>query len=248
MQKNSIDLKEKLKKEYCYKIELHAHTSPASSCGEASPEQLVKIYKDLGYDALVLTNHFISDYVSFKDKSLSKDEHLKIYLDDYVKTKEAGDRCGLKVLLGAELRFIQNSNDYLLYGTDYGILSKAYDYLKIGLKEFREEVKLENSVLIQAHPFRQGIELVDSKLLDGIETFNMHPGHNGAIGFAARYAKEQGFSITTAGSDFHHLGLGHEGVAAIRTKKLPKDSFELAEILKSGDYVFEIGDNSIVIP
>ena len=55
-------------------------------------------------------------------------------------------------------------------------------------------------------------------------------------------------NIKTAGSDFHHKGKGHEGVSALRTKTLPKDSFELAKILKSGDYLFEIGGDSIVLP
>ena len=89
---------------------------------------------------------------------------------------------------------------------------------------------------------------MDASLLDGAETFNMHPGHNAAIGLSVKYAKENGLTITTAGSDFHHLNVKHEGVSALRTRTLPKDSFELAELLKQGDYLFEIGGEAIVLP
>ena len=128
------------------------------------------------------------------------------------------------------------------------MLSACYDYFDKGLEAFRKEVDLTKSVFIQAHPFRNGMTEVDPALLDGMETFNMHPNHNARIGVAVRYASENGMKITTAGSDFHHPDCGHEGVGILRTKVLPKDSFHLAEILKSGDYVFEIGENAIVLP
>lgn len=242
------DIKEQFKEQYPYRIELHAHTTPVSRCGEATPEELIEIYAGLGYHALVLTNHFGYKVEKFGDRNLTKEEQLAWYLKDYEDAVKAAKKYGINVLLGAELRFSQNHNDYMLYGADYDTLSTAYDYLEAGLETFRREVKLENSLLIQAHPFRQGIEKVAPELLDGMETFNMHPGHNAAIGIAVRYAKEHGLSITTAGSDFHHLNRGHEGVAALRSKVLPKDSFALAEILKQGDYVFELGGEAIVLP
>ena len=95
---------------------------------------------------------------------------------------------------------------------------------------------------------RNGMEQVNPELLDGMETFNMHPGHNASIGKVVKYAKENNLKITTAGGDYHHKNRGHEGVSAIRTKVLPADSFELAEVLKSGDYLFEVGGNALVLP
>ena len=53
-------------------------------------------------------------------------------------------------------------------------------------------------------------------------------------------------NIKIAGGDCH--GMGDQGLAALRTRVLPEDSFELAAILKSGDYVFEIGGNSLWLP
>lgn len=249
---NAIKLKQKLEKKYPYRIELHAHTKPHSSCSEIIPRKLVEIYTEKGYDGIVVTNHFMGYNLNKDGEYLygeTKEERLKYYLSGYHEAKEFGDEAGLKVYLGLEIRFSkENENDYLIYGVDEDVASVCYDNFREDLAYFRENVALPKSVMVQAHPFRDGMERVNPELLDGVETFNMHPGHNPRVGFACRYAKENGFKIRTVGSDFHHLGQGHEGVSALRTKVLPKDSFHLAEILKSGDYLFEIGETALVMP
>lgn len=246
------ELKEQLNKEYPYRIELHAHTKPESACSEIEPEVLAETYKDLGYHGVCVTNHFMG-HDQYKDGDYmdgeTKEEKLEFYLGGYKKAKEHGDEIGIKVYLGLEIRFARESeNDYLIYGVDDEITALCYDYLEKDLECFRKNVSLPKSVFIQAHPFRKGIKLMDPDLLDGVETFNMHPGHNGQIAVACRYAKENGFKIRTAGGDYHHKNRGHEGVSALRTKVLPADSFELAELLKAGDYIFEIGGDALVLP
>lgn len=240
----AIKYKNQIKKIYKYKIELHAHTSPISPCSQISPEKIVETYCKKGYDAIVITNHFINELL----EGNSKEEKLDWYLSGYEETKKYAKNSALTVLLGAELRFTENHNDYMIYGVDRNILSICYDYLERGFEVFRNDIKLPKSVFVQAHPFRNGMEYVNSDLLDGFETFNMHPGHNSRVALATRYAKEKNIAIKTIGSDFHHPGMGHEAVSALRTKILPEDSFQLAEILRSGDYVFEIGEDSIVLP
>lgn len=76
----------------------------------------------------------------------------------------------------------------------------------------------------------------------------MHPGHNSRIGLAALYAREHKNPIITAGSDFHHPNLNHEGLAAMRTQYLPEDSFGLAAMLKQKNYLLEVGRGTIIIP
>lgn len=234
-------IKKQLTKEYSYRTELHAHTTPASPCSEIEPEEMVEIYHNKGYNAIVITNHFDLNLM----KGLSKEEAIDRYMLDYDRTKKAAEKYGMTVLLGAEIRFTENNNDYLLYGADREILRLCFEYLSEGVEKFRE-VELKDSVFLQAHPFRDGMVLVRPELVDGYETFNMHPGHNSRIGLATRYANES--KVKTAGSDFHHKNRSHEAVSALRTKVIPKTSFELAEILKSGEYIFEIGEGSIVLP
>ena len=236
------NIKQTLAETYPYKIELHAHTSPASPCGDAAPEELVRLYINAGFDGVVITNHF--SHAAFGD--MSREAFVEAQIADYERACKAAQGTKLKIYLGVEVRFDENGNDYLLYGVDREILGKIYDYLDKGLAAFRMEVKLPESVFIQAHPFRDGCEPADATMLDGVEVFNMHPHHNSRCILASLYAKENGIPLTTAGTDFHHLKPGHIATTALRCRSLPVDSFGVAELLKSGDYILEIGDKYIL--
>lgn len=243
---NISELRESARGEYKYKIEMHAHTSPASGCSEILPKKMVEIYSDLGYDAVVLTNHFIFDQNIFENHLV--DKKIELFIKDFEDTKKAAENTNLKVILGAEIRFTENINDYLIYGVTKKMLKNIYNLLPYGVQNFRKNFDMQDSIFIQAHPFRDGCEVISPELLDGIETLNLHPGHNSRISLATKFADENKIRIVTAGSDFHHLNRNHEGSAALLSKVLPNDGFELAKILRSKDYLLEIGGRSIVLP
>ena len=239
---NSKDIKEQLKQLYPYRIELHAHTKPVSPCGEMLPEQLVQAYVTAGCHAVVITNHFnLHDL-----KGLPKEDALDYYLSGYEDAKKAAEKENLRIFLGTEIKFTDHSNEYLIFGVDRDILSTCYDYLDKGLAAYRTEVTLPNSVFLQAHPFRDGMVRCKPELLDGIEVFNMHPHHNSRVAVAAQYASAVSFPIRTVGTDYHHAN--HEALSALRVKRMPESSFDIASILRSGDYVFEVGGDTIVLP
>lgn len=223
-------------KQYKFKTELHAHTKPASKCSEIPPEYMVEAYKNLGFTTVVLTNHFVYT----EDMSEEKVERI---IADYEKTKELGDKNGLNIVLGAEIRFSESFNDYLVYGIDTDELYKINKLLGIGIAEFYRQYKNDRNVIVQAHPFRDGMTQIGLEFLDGYEVFNMHPGHNSRVGFAAKAVYGNG-KIITGGTDFHHVG--HEGMCAMVTKVPVTDSYQLAGILKSGDYIFDIWGNKTV--
>lgn len=220
--------------EKCYKTELHTHTAPVSACSEIGTKQLVEIYKENGYDSVVLTNHFLTLL-----EGETVEEKVKWYLQDYYKCCEEGKLVGLNVILGAELRFTENCNDYLVFGICPEDLIQIYKMLPYGIDNFYREYKNERNVILQAHPFRNGMEKVNRESLDGIEVFNLHPNHNSRVGIAAKYAYENNM-IATCGSDFHHLG--QECLCGILTKEPLKDSYDVANVLKSGDYRMTIGN------
>jgi len=220
--------------DYKYKTELHLHTSPASSCSEIPPEKAVETYAKLGYDSIVVCNHFYPGMRFVEDKETC----IREYLADYDKAVETGKRLGVHVILGCELRFTENNNDYLIYGIDRDFLFWAFDRLDAGIEAFSKEFRSEDHLIVQAHPFRNGMTHVEPELLDGIEAFNMHPSHNSRVAIAARYAREHNM-IMTAGTDYHHPG--HEGCAAILTREPLTDSHDIVKLLKSGDYIFEVG-------
>ena len=94
--------------DYPYKIELHAHTRPHSPCGDIPPAELIRIYAEHGYDAVAITNHFTWNL----DYGLgSEEETIGFYLSGYNEAYEAGERLGVKVIFGAELRFSENNNE-----------------------------------------------------------------------------------------------------------------------------------------
>ena len=65
------DLKSELLSQYEYQIEMHAHTSPASGCSQVPPKEMAETYKNLGYDAVVITNHFL-----YQHDNCSKEDFL----------------------------------------------------------------------------------------------------------------------------------------------------------------------------
>ncbi len=225
---------------YRYKTELHLHTSPASRCAEVPPEQAVELYAKLGYHSIVVSNHFFDGMRSYGNKK----QAIEAYLADYDQTVIAGKKYGVHVILGCEVRFTENINDYLLFGIDRDELSEVYDRLELGTQEFSKWFRREDRLFIQAHPFRNGITRIPPEYLDGVESFNMHPHHNSRVGFAAKYAKQHNL-IPTAGTDYHHLG--HEGMAALLTKTEISTSWDIVDVLRSRDYLFEIG-GCVMIP
>lgn len=238
-------LKKQLEQTYKYRIELHTHTSPVSPCSEISSERTAEIYNEYGYHGIVVTNHFYKKIFDGMDKETA----VAFYMKDFYDTKKACEKYNIKAYLGIEISFKnENPNDFLIYGADESTVKICYDYLESTVADFRREVNLNDSIFIQAHPFRHTTGPCDSSLVDGIEAFNMHPLHNSATGFALKYAKENKLDIITAGSDYHHPNRNHEAVSALRLKTLPDNSYELAKILKSRDYILELGEQSIVLP
>ena len=226
--------------DYKYKTELHAHTSPASKCADFCAEDAVRIYAELGYTSIVISNH-LSPFMPFYG---DKEKAMAHYISDMNAAKKAGKEHGINVITGCEIRFCGSNNDYLLFGIDDDALYDAYDFISKDLEAFSQWYRSDERLIIQAHPFRDGITEVSPTLIDGIESFNMHPGHNSRISLAARHAKLHDF-IVTSGTDFHHPG--HQGLCATLTKKPITNSDELVSVLKSRDYIFSVSGH-IILP
>lgn len=229
-----------LTKEYKYKIETHAHTNPASPCSQVSPENVVKLYKQADFDAVVITNHFIDYLLKGTPKEITN-----TYLKDYYDAKNAGEKYGIRVILGMEIRFPDTPNDYLVYGIEESEIEKIYSFINTDYISFYKQFKTDKNLILQAHPFRKDMVLQNPDYLDGIEVFNVHPHHNSRIALANKYAKEHPHFVITCGTDFHDEG--YEGLGGILSKKLPENSLELAELLKSCDYLYNIA-GSIILP
>ena len=231
-------IKQQLTEKYCYKFELHCHSNPASGCSDLPPAELVERCKNAGAHGLVLTNHVV-----FWNRDEAKDSWCARYLKDYRDTKEAGEKMGIKVLLGFEMHFPENSNDYLVFGPDESFIPEAYEYVGASQQEFYTARHGENILILQAHPHRNNMEPVDPAYLDGYEVFNLHPGHNSRVGVAAQLHAQHG-GVVTGGTDLHHRG--HEGGLFTCFAEMPQDEQHLVRLLRSGDYVMMAADKVIL--
>lgn len=220
---------------YRFKTELHCHSNPASPCSEFTPEDVVRTYKELGYDALVLTNHMKPELMA---EGESNEDYVKRYVRDYERACTEAEKAGIRVIYGMEIKFPTDPNDYLVYGVDEKESYSLFSYLLTDLETLRREYINDGMILVQAHPCRGWCTLARADHLDGVEVVNMHPYHNSSMAFAARFSHDVG-GIVTSGSDFHHEGTA--GLGGIYTKELPEDTHTLAKILRSGDYLLDFG-------
>ncbi len=221
--------------EYKYKTELHVHTSPASSCAHAEPEEIMQRYAAKGADSVVITNH-----INLRTTEKGAD----FYLSDYYRAKKEGEKLGMKVILGVEIVFTENRNDYLVYGVEPEEIEKMISYVPKGIEAFYTDFKNERNVILHAHPLRDNMSPTPLGFVDGIESYNLHMRHNSRIGAACAFAREHDL-LVSGGSDFHTSG--DEATIFARSKAQMCDSFDVAKLIKSKDFLLDIG-GSIVFP
>ena len=132
-------MKEQIMGEYPHKTELHCHTLPVSGCSHIYAPEMVQLYKALGVDTIVLTNHYHPEVAT----RFTKEEAAERYLKAFRELKECAEAEGIKAILGMEIRFAENSNDYLVYGLTEADVAPLFDYLPGDLEHFYKKYKNE---------------------------------------------------------------------------------------------------------
>lgn len=195
-----------------YKYDLHVHTKESSACGRIAGRKLVDLYREAGYDGIVITDHFYPPFFA-KLGSRPWEEKVDRYLAGYRAAAARGREIGLVVLFGLELKFAGGDpNDYLVYGVDEGFLKENSWILERGLEQFHQACRESGFLVYQAHPFRPELEVADPGRLDGVETYNGNRRHDSRNHLAQRFARENGLRAIS-GSDCHQReDLGRGGV------------------------------------
>ena len=143
------------------------------------------------------------------------------YLTGYHASKKRGDEVGLDVILGAEFRFPENDNDYLVYGIDEQWLRSNPYACCMSAQEFYD--KYHNEVLIiHAHPFRKGSAPVQETAIHGAEIINDNPRHENNNDKALAMCRRHPEYYRLAGSDTHRNG--DEARAGVILPERVKDS------------------------
>ncbi len=212
------------------KVELHAHTSESSGCGRMPGAELVERYAAAGYDTIVVTDHLQGR----KGENISLEEYAKGRLKGYRAARAAGEKLGLNVLLGSEIRFPSGDEDILIYGVcdeDIPWLTAVVE-ADVGYECMYKLFHARGLIVVQAHPFRPNLRRIPHEFLDGSEAYNGHPGHNSQNDLALEYALAGGpHFLKTGGSDAHQAH--HVARGGIETEYPIRTNAGLIDYLRS---------------
>ena len=218
------------------KFEMHVHTEECDICAHVKAKDIVRMYQEKGYSGLVITDHYFAMSFEWFGDDLTEGTHHEFidrWLRGYREAKKEGDKIGMTVLLGAEVRLDgPNINDYLVYGIDEDFLFQAPFLNRLSSLQELISILPENACVVQAHPFRDNMTVQGPELLFGIEVNNggTEPFRNEmARTFAAHYGKPM-----LSGSDFHHAD--HLARGGIVTDDDIKTEQDLVRVLRSGNY------------
>ncbi|HEY8443893.1 MAG TPA: PHP domain-containing protein [Clostridia bacterium] len=209
-------------------IETHLHNSEVSPCGLMRAEEIPKIYKDAGYQGIVVTNHF-SAYVMGIIEGDTRQDRVRAFLNGSKLLVDAAKRLGLKAFLGAEVTLARYQwQDYLIYGDiEEGFLKHPmlHTYTQAQLFEVAQEF---GWAVFQAHPFRMGCTVGDPKYMHGIEVYNGNHNSKEVFDRSINFCQNNDLKMI-AGGDFHNIG--QEGRAGIYIPEDIEDERQLAQYL-----------------
>lgn len=192
---------------------------------------MVGLYRDAGYAGILVTDHL---YQEVLDSFECADWHTTMdrFLQGYRLAKEAGERAGLDVLLGAELLPEGGANEYLLFGLTEGFLYGNEDICRYDLVHIREACTEAGILIYQAHPYRPDMTRAVPGFLDGVEVYNGCPRHDSRNELALAYAKNNRLGMSS-GSDAHRP----EDVArgGLLTETRITDHERLKRVLQNGE-------------
>ncbi len=223
-----------------YRIETHLHTTHSSECGWLDAAALAEAYQKAGYAALAITDHYNRDTFQYLGvDTTAPGNKVGAFLNGYDKLREACGKRGITVYKGAELRFDECCNDYLLYNYPNELLEDPETVFRMGIAAFAPLAREAGALLVQAHPYRKKCTPAFACYLDGVEVLNLNPRHDSRNDRAEEYAALHGL-LRTGGSDCHRS----EDVAAggILAEELPEDAAGFVRLLRSGKYTI-IGKN-----
>ena len=182
-------------------IDFHAHSKGISKCCKIGGKDMVLLTKNSGMDGIILTNHYDKNYLINDDSN----EFAKRYVDEFYYVQKEGEKIGFKVFFGLEITMAKHNNVHMLvYGVDCDFVLKypnLYDYTQ---QELYNLVHQNNGILVQAHPYRKGKDvLLDLNYLDGIEA-NCHPLYDGTYIDELYNIAVTNKKLLTCGGDFHN--------------------------------------------
>lgn len=213
--------------------DLHTHTAEVSSCGRLPAAEVIDRYAAAGFAGIAVTDHLHQGFLDRLGPGCSWDEAVDRYLAGYRASKRQGEKAGVRVVLGAELRFPENDNDYLIYGIDEAWLRKNPGICRMTAQGFFDRYH-DEVLIIEAHPFREGSAPVQEGAVHGVELVNSNPRHDNGNEQALALCRRHPEYLRTAGSDTHREGDAAQ--VGVIFSEPAEDSFACRRMLLAGQF------------
>jgi len=215
-----------------YKYETHLHTYPVSKCARSGVRECLEFYKQLGYDGVFITNHFLDGNINI-DAALPYEDRINFYFSDFEEGARLGTEIGIKVFCGVEVTY--KGTDFLVYGLD-----KQWYLSNPQIMDMKKSEELpffiENGALvIHAHPFRSASYIDHIRLfpdcVHGVEINNANRTKE-ENEMAESYAKQYKL-LEFAGTDFHGNN-NKKHLAGMCSEEPITSESDFVEAVKSG--------------
>ncbi len=222
-----------------YRYEPHLHTAPVSRCASASVEEALRFYREIGYDGVFITNHFIDGNIGLPHE-MSYAEKIRYYFSAYREGLVLSGEIGIKVFCGVESSY--GGTDFLIYGLDEAWFLAHEEWVDMPKSEQLALFARHGAMIIQAHPFREAGYIDHIRLfprqIEGVEVLNSARSE-AENRMAECYAAHYGL-LRTAGSDFHSLNDRFRPLAGVETEE-PLESVEdyMAAVRSGRTKIFE---------
>jgi len=223
-----------------FRYETHMHTAEGSRCARATAEEQLRFYKDMGFDGVCITDHFLGGNTTVP-RELRWERKIEMFCLGYEKAAEAGEKLGVKVFFGWE--YADKGSDFLTYGLDKAWLLNNEGFTDMTITDYLDFVRREGAFVVHAHPFREDFYIPCIQLMprqvDGVEVLNANRKafENQR---AAEYAGNYGLPAY-AGSD-NHSASGQKRLCGIETDTPIPDGRAFVEVLRSGSFrIFDTG-------
>lgn len=180
-------------------IDMHAHTSGISRCCQADAAEVLNTARKAGIDGLVLCNHYQEIYVTEAGPAAFAEE----YIAEYYRTKQLADAMGFPLFFGVEVTAKLHGNAHILiYGMPPEFVREYPDIYAYPLEKMARIVWERGGLIVQAHPFRSGGQILDTAWLDGVEV-NCHPLYDATHCDELMEIAAEKRMLLTCGGDYH---------------------------------------------
>lgn len=222
-----------------YRYETHMHTSEGSACGKSAAAEMVRAYRDAGYDGIFVTDHFFNGNCAVP-KGLPWEKRVELFCSGYEHARAEGEKIGLTVFFGLEWNTC--GTEFLVYNLNRAWLLDHEDIDQMDTRKALAMMRRDGAFVIQAHPFRERDYIDHFQLfprdIDGVEAINTaHRGEAGKRMNERAFAYAAMFDLpVTSGSDCHDIMRMYGG------------GIETAEpILKPADYLNQLKAGTLTL-